>query len=179
VFASAFLNPAKPGRAIDDVRALDRNTLRIRTHAAFPKLEAVLADAHFAIASPTAFAAGDEHFDAAPVGSGPYVIREWDPGATVVLGPAPDATTAQYASVYVRDIPDPHSTVLALRKYDVEIVYGFPAEFLNEAATYALPTVLETSTGAYCAFAPTVAKAERVCPPSASARGPVAERPAL
>jgi ABC-type transport system substrate-binding protein len=179
VYASAFLNPAKPGNAIDDSRALDRNAFRIRTHAAYPKLEAVLADAHFAIASPTAFAAGDEHFDGAPAGSGPYVIRAWDPGATIVLGPAPYAARAQYASVYVRDIPDPHTAVLALRKFDVEIVYGFPAEFLNEAATYALPTVLETSTGAYCAFAPTVAKAERVCPPSASARGPVAERPAL
>ncbi len=179
VYASAFLNPAKPATAIEEARALDRTTFRIRTHGAFPKLEAVLADAHFAIASPTAFAAGDEHFDGAPVGSGPYVIRKWDPGATIVLEPAPHAATAQYASVYVRDIPDPHTTVLALRKYDVEIVYGFPAEFLNEAVTYDLPTVIEPSTGYYCGFSPTVTKAERLCPPSASARGPVAERPAL
>jgi ABC-type transport system substrate-binding protein len=180
VYASAFLDPAKPADAIDEFRALDRHTFRIRTHAAFPKLEAVLADAHFAIASPAAFAAGDEHFDGAPVGSGPYVIRAWDPGATIVLEPAaPHAASAHYASVYVRDIPDAHTSVLALRKYDVEIVYGFPAEFLNEAATYALPTVIEPSTGTYCAFSPTVTKAERRCPPSASARGPVAERPAL
>ncbi len=175
VYASVFLNPAKPAGAIDDVRALDRNTFRIRTHGSFPSLERVLADAHFAIASPAAFAAGDEHFDGAPVGSGPYVVQSWDPGATIVLVPAPHARAARYAAVYVRDIPDAHTTVLALRKFDVEIVYGFPPEFLNEAVTYALPTVVEPSTGYYCAFAPTVPPAGRLCPPAASARGPVAE----
>ena len=174
-YATAFLDPKRPATALASVKALDRNTLQIRTRGAYADLPAVLAEPYFGIGSPTAFAVGNERFDRAPVGSGPYKIVTWDPGNDIVLEPAPHSGPGRYATVVVRDIVDAHTTVLATRKNDVDVTYGFPADLVNESLTYALRAAPDPVTGLYCAYSPLYPSSKRVCPPAASAHGPDAE----
>lgn len=140
-----ILDPATtaPGRfvltSIDEVRAVDANTVELVTEPPFAPLLAHLAHPVSAIV-PVARAA-----DLArnPVGTGPYTFVRWVDGSEVVLqananywGGAP-----AISNVVVRIIPEVSTQVVELRSGGVDVIFNLPADnFLALAGDPALVT---------------------------------------
>ncbi|MBC5809767.1 MAG: ABC transporter substrate-binding protein [Candidatus Eremiobacteraeota bacterium] len=78
----------------------------------------------FAIGSPTAIKADPQGFGLKPVASGPYMVAEWvkDDHITLVANPNWTGGALGYQTVIVRDIPDQSTSVLSMKKGDVDIL---------------------------------------------------------
>ena len=102
--------------------APDRVTMRLRTPLG-PFLRN-LAMPSFAIASPDALMKDPQGFHLKPVSSGPYEIAEWvkDDHITLVANPNWDGGTVAYSTVIMRDIPDQSSSVLSMKKGDIDML---------------------------------------------------------
>ena len=76
----------------------------------------------FAIGSPAAMKADLAAFTRKPVASGPYMVQEWinDDHITLVANPRYAGPKPLYDTVIVRDIPDQATSVLSLRKNEVD-----------------------------------------------------------
>ncbi len=110
---------------IVSVTAPNATTVRMRLKSAFGPLLRDLAMPSFGIGSPTAIARGSEQFSQLPVASGAYEVAEWDHDDHILLvanpryrGPRP-----AYRAVYIRDIPDQSTSVLSMRKGDIDMLF--------------------------------------------------------
>ncbi len=85
-----------------------------------------LALPQFGIGSPTAIAKSASDFAVKPVAAGPYEVVAWVRGEYVLLGANPfwSGPKPAYAGVYIRDIPDPPTTALAMTKFDIDVLAG-------------------------------------------------------
>jgi len=110
--------------AIAGVDAPNPTTVMIRLKAPSAPLLHDLAMPSFAIGSPTAIAKGAEAFNQLPVGSGPYVVAEWahDDHITLTANPSFAGTKPAYGTVVVRDIPDQSTSVLSMKKGDIDML---------------------------------------------------------
>ncbi len=99
-------------------------TLVIRLRTPVGALLDDLALPAFGIGSPAAIARDPGAFARRPVASGPYEVRAWVPGEYVLLERNPywNGPRPAYAAVYVRDIPDPPTTLLAMKKFDIDLL---------------------------------------------------------
>jgi len=109
---------------ISGVDAPEPLTVIIRLKRPLGPLLRNLAIPPFGIGSPTAIKKGGEAFGQLPVASGPYMVAEWDHDDHILLtanplwpGPKPG-----YRSVYIRDIPDQSTSVLSMRKGDIDML---------------------------------------------------------
>ena len=131
-----LLDPATaaPGRfvvsAIAAVEVVDPLTVDIVTSAPFAPLLAHLAHPVAAIVPATY---GDE-LARAPIGSGPYVLRSWSQGDTVVL-----AANEQYwggapaiSEVVFRVIPEISTQIIELRSGGIDVLFNIPADNYNQ-----------------------------------------------
>jgi peptide/nickel transport system substrate-binding protein len=77
-----------------------------------------------AVGSPAAIANDAQAFNQLPVASGPYVVTEWvhDDHITLGLNPAWNGPHPAYQSVVVRDIPDQSTSVLSMKRGDIDML---------------------------------------------------------
>jgi peptide/nickel transport system substrate-binding protein len=110
--------------AIASVAAPDSRTLVIELDVPNPGFAVDLALPQFGIGSPSAIAKSPSDFDAKPVAAGPYEVLAWVRGEYVLLGANPlwNGPKPAYADIYIRDIPDPPTTVLAMKKFDIDVL---------------------------------------------------------
>ena len=85
---------ASPQRAqlveiIQSIEAPDATTVILRLKNASPGLLGMLAQREGFIASPTAIAKHGANFATNPVGTGPFIFKEWTPGRQIVLAKNP------------------------------------------------------------------------------------------
>src|SRR4029077_13968464 len=76
----------------------------------------------FSISSPTAVKEKGSDYFREPVGTGPYEVSEWvkDDHITLTAFPGYWGVKAKIATVILRDIPDPSTTLLALQHGDID-----------------------------------------------------------
>jgi peptide/nickel transport system substrate-binding protein len=110
--------------ALASTAAPDPRTLRFTLRAPIAGFPLDLALPQFGIGSPAAITRSSGDFAGEPVGGGPYEVLAWVRGEYVLLGANPfwDGPKPAYADVYVRDIPDPPTTLLAMKKFDIDIL---------------------------------------------------------
>ena len=77
-------------RDIESVRAIDPHTLEFKLNAPSAVLPVVLADAPGLMISPTAANAAPGAVATRPIGAGPFMLAEWQPGQRIVLARNPN-----------------------------------------------------------------------------------------
>jgi peptide/nickel transport system substrate-binding protein len=110
-----------PG-VIADVRVLAPDRIELVLTKPLAPLLADLAMPSFSISSPSAIKTEGEGYPQQPVGTGPYQVTEWAHDDHITLkayggywGPKP-----RIATVILRDIPTPDSSLLALEKGEID-----------------------------------------------------------
>ncbi len=83
-----------------------------------------IAEQSFGLGSPQAITADPKAFELKPVGSGPYMVAEWqrDDHITLVANPKFRGPKPGYQTVIIRDIPDQATSVLSIQKGDIDIL---------------------------------------------------------
>ncbi|HEX3467198.1 MAG TPA: ABC transporter substrate-binding protein [Candidatus Elarobacter sp.] len=112
-----------PG-AIADVRAPAPARVVIRLARPLGAFLHDIAEPSFAIGSPAAIRADPNAFERTPVGSGPYVVAEWQRGdhITLVANPRYAGPKPGFGTVIVRDVPDQATGVLSIEKGDADML---------------------------------------------------------
>jgi len=122
----AARDPAYAGTlsALASVAAPDPRTLVFELRAPVDAFAVDLALPQFGIGSPSAIADRARDFSAKPVAAGPYEVLAWVRGEYVLLGANPfwNGPKPAFAEIYIRDIPDPPTTVLAMKKFDIDVL---------------------------------------------------------
>ena len=111
--------------AITSVEARGTETVAVHLKSPFGPLLRDLAMPSFAFGSPAAIATlGTDAFNEAPVASGPYVLRDWEHDDHITLGANPSWSGPRpaFRTVIVGDIPDQSTSVLAMRKGEVDML---------------------------------------------------------
>jgi peptide/nickel transport system substrate-binding protein len=109
---------------ITSVDAPDPATVIIRTKDAFAPLLRDLTLPSFSIGSPKAIGYSTAAFDELPVGSGRFAVQDWWPNDHIAMNVNPHWHGPQppVASLVVRFIPDPPTSVLSLEKDDIDVL---------------------------------------------------------
>ena len=78
----------------------------------------------FGIGSPAAIAKDAQAFNQLPVASGPYEVAEWvhDDHITLLANPSWSGPAPAYTTVVVRDIPDQSTSVLSMKRGDIDML---------------------------------------------------------
>jgi peptide/nickel transport system substrate-binding protein len=80
----------------------------------------------FLIGSPTAIKADPQAFEQHPIGSGPYVLREWLRDDHITLDASPTyngpMSAPRIKTVVIRDIPDQATSVLSIEKGELSML---------------------------------------------------------
>lgn len=97
-----------------------------------------------------------------------YRVARTVPGSSVQLLPAAGTGARLYASVEVREIPDPNTALLSLEKGDLDAVYAFPQTDLARARREGMEPRFDRARRRWCAFANDAYASGRTCPPAAS-----------
>jgi peptide/nickel transport system substrate-binding protein len=112
-----------PG-AIADVAAPSPTRVVIRLSKPLGPFLRDIAEQAFGLGSPRAIAADAKGFELKPVGSGPYMVAEWqrDDHITLVANPRWSGPKPGYQMVIIRDIPDQATSVLSIQKGDIDML---------------------------------------------------------
>ena len=115
---------------ITNVSVVDDFTVVIETKEPMPTLLEALAIENSGISSPAAVEKFGRRYGRNPVGTGPYMVKEWTPGERCVLvrnprytGPKPKPDTIVY-----RPVPEGGARVVELQSGNADIVTGIPPE---------------------------------------------------
>ncbi|MEC0369408.1 ABC transporter substrate-binding protein [Paenibacillus chibensis] len=112
-------------RVIKDVTAVDANTVEFTlTQPQAPFLQNI-AMTCFGIASPTAIKEKKENFKNEPVGTGPFVFKEWKRNDSITLEKNPNywkQGLPKLNKVIVRSIPDNSARFNALQNGEIDIM---------------------------------------------------------
>ncbi|MFC9503884.1 ABC transporter substrate-binding protein [Streptomyces sp. NPDC057002] len=117
---------------------VDEFTARVRLDRPYSPFLNMLAQAFLGIQSPKALARGKEANCAAPVGTGPFIVRKWNRQSDVVLvrnprynSPPPYAKHSgpAYADKVIwRFIPEPATRFAAVQSGQVDVIDALPPE---------------------------------------------------
>jgi len=117
---------------------VDATTVRVKTKKPYAPFLSGLAHAFTSIVSPAAVQKLGADFGAAPVGSGPYVFKEWvrQDHVTYTRNPAyawappglPKSGRIPAATLLVRFIPEEQTRVGALEREEVDVIENVPAQ---------------------------------------------------
>lgn len=120
--------------AISQVDVVDDHTVVINTSRQFAPLLNHLTSPVAGIISPAALERYKEQIDRNPVGSGPYLLKEWIPNQRTVLVPNPTYWgRAPYISeVVFRPIGDESTRYLSFRGGEVDVLSDPPPHLLNQ-----------------------------------------------
>jgi peptide/nickel transport system substrate-binding protein len=117
-------DPASPGALRDVVVERPDRVTFVLFHPSGTFLRNI-AMPSFAIGSPAAIARDPRAYESSPVGSGPYVLREWIRNDHITLDANPHytgPTKPHVKTVVLRDIPDQATSVLSIQKGEVDIL---------------------------------------------------------
>ncbi len=147
-----YFNGFDGASMIDDVRVVDSADLVIHTRVPFAPLLRDLALPAFGIGSPSVFTNDYRLYDQVPVGSGPYVVSEYQNGEHVTLTPNPywQGVPDPLSAVIVRTIPDPATSVLALAKDDVDALADPTPDIATSVARRAGMRLVRWPSAALC-----------------------------
>jgi peptide/nickel transport system substrate-binding protein len=136
---------------------VDPTTVRVRTKQPYAPFLAGLAHAFTSMVSPTAVKKAGAQFGVGPVGSGPYVFKEWvrqdhlslARNAAYAWPPAglPAGSGRPVPNVLVRFIPEDATRVGALERDEVDVVENVPAQEvgrLQKAEKYRIVRMAQT-----------------------------------
>ena len=123
---------------VEDATALDEHTVEIALAAPYPRLAENLTQPYFGIQSPTALATRSaEENCAAPIGSGPFTVTEWNRGTNILFDRRDDydwapATAASQGPAKTqridwRFLSDPTARTAALRSGELDAIYDIQA----------------------------------------------------
>ena len=110
---------------ITGVDAPNASTVAIHLKHAFTPMLRDLAMPSFAIGSPTAIKASGQGFEQMPVSGGPYKLAEWVHDDHITLVANDDwygSPKPAYKTVVIRDIPDQSTSVLSMKKGDIDML---------------------------------------------------------
>jgi peptide/nickel transport system substrate-binding protein len=112
-----------PG-VITDVQAPSPTRVVIKLAKPFGPFLRDIAEQAFGLGSPQAIMADPKAFELKPVGSGPYMVAEWqrDDHITLVANPKWQGPKPGYQTVIIRDIPDQATSVLSIQKGDIDML---------------------------------------------------------
>jgi peptide/nickel transport system substrate-binding protein len=122
----------------ESAEAVDDTTLLIHLSNPYPRLADNLSQGYFGIQSQTALEnRTDEENCESPIGSGAFIVKEWNRGQNIVLVrnedyTSPPANALHTGPAYVdeidwRFVPDPTTRVAALKSGEVGAIYDVPA----------------------------------------------------
>lgn len=125
------------GDYYESSRAVDATTFELTLARPYSPLLSALSQAYFGIQSPTALARGAEASCDEPVGSGPFVVEEWERGSVIRFSRNDDydsapANALHQGPAYVdgiewRIVPDPVARFGALTTGEADVVYDVPS----------------------------------------------------
>ena len=122
----------------ESAEAVDDTTLLIHLSNPYPRLADNLSQGYFGIQSQEALEnrTAEENCDS-PIGSGAFIVKEWNRGQNIVLVrnedyTSPPANALHTGPAYVEEIdwrfvPDPTTRVAALKSGEVGAIYDVPA----------------------------------------------------
>jgi peptide/nickel transport system substrate-binding protein len=118
-------DPKQPGVVRDVVVDSPRSVMFVLAQPSGTFLRN-LAMPSFSIGSPAAIARDPQAFEQHPIGSGPYVLREWLRDDHITLDANPDYTgplrKPSIRTVVIRDIPDQSTSVLSIEKGELAML---------------------------------------------------------
>nr|MBO2508625.1 hypothetical protein [Bacillota bacterium] len=130
--AAAFLGPVQAVEKVDD------HTVRFILAEPFALLLDILSTEYFGIVDPAAVEEYGDDFGRKPVGSGPFVLKEWVTGERIVLEPNPLYRTSRsdvenqgpphLDQLIFREIPQVETQLAGLRSGEINMITGLPAE---------------------------------------------------
>lgn len=131
-----ILDPAlgSPNRSlftsISEVNVIDPFTVEIVTKEPSPILLEILADEYSSINSPTAVKESGRAYSRKPVGTGPYIVREFIPGEHVVIERNPNyyGTPGKADTMTFRPVPEPGARVIELEAGNADIALNIAPE---------------------------------------------------
>lgn len=112
---------------VASVTAVDGSTVEIKLNNPQPTLLKDLALTPLSISSPAAIEKSGEDYSASPVGTGPFVFKEWQRNERIVLTKNDDYWLDGYPKleqVIFRTIPDNSSRLNALLSGEVDLIAG-------------------------------------------------------
>ncbi len=122
---------------VESIEVVDENTVKYILSEPAPFMMASLTSGYGGIVhAELAETMGNDEFNRAAVGNGPYMIKEWQAGSQIILEKNPHYVTANPAvnnkgalnfdTIIVRFIPDEFTRVSELESGDVDIIYNVP-----------------------------------------------------
>jgi peptide/nickel transport system substrate-binding protein len=120
-------------KAVTAIEAVDARTVRFSFDAPSATFFSTITSPYASIVSPTAVEAQGEGFAQQPVGSGPFKLKEWTPGVSIVLERNPDYTWAppmvqNQGAPYLDGIafpiiPDAAAQLTALKAGESDVIF--------------------------------------------------------
>lgn len=125
-WAKSFPASASYTASIKSVEAIDKNQVKIVTEGAYAGLLADLAY-HFNFIVPKSLIEAKHDFNANPIGTGPYVFKEWQFGDSLKFTANADyfdtARKASIPNLIFKIIPEGTSRTIALEAGEIDFVY--------------------------------------------------------
>ena len=127
-----FASPNRPKfSSIDDVRIVDRQTVQIKTRAAFAPLLTYLTNIRTGaqiVPRKVVQEIGDEAFGKKPIGTGAFAVKEWKIGESVELAAFPDyfAGAPRMSRIAMPLIPEESSGMTAMLGGQIDLTSTAP-----------------------------------------------------
>ncbi|WKN24309.1 ABC transporter substrate-binding protein [Azotobacter vinelandii] len=131
-----------PDSFFKEAKAVDEYRVEIHTTIAQPWLANLLSSGGFAINSSPSLARDLKEIGENPIGSGPFVLKEWKRGEEIVLVRnenyrwGPETThrgPAHLKTIHWKFVPDANARWLALEKGEADLIYDPPSVKWKEA----------------------------------------------
>lgn len=114
-----------PNCVIQDVQAVDEYTVQITLNSVFPALLTHLSDPTSGIISPAAIEKYGEAIGQNPVGTGPFMFREWKPNDSITLVKNPNywqSGLPKLDTLIFKVIPDNTARLIALQSGEIDLM---------------------------------------------------------
>lgn len=125
---------SEDSRVIKEVTAVDEHTVQFTLNQPQAPFLQNIAMSSFGIASPTAVKEKTTNFKSEPVGTGPFVFKEWKRNDSITLEKNPDywqEGLPKLNKVIVRSIPDNTARFNALQNGEIDIMEDLNADDLT------------------------------------------------
>nr|WP_018885077.1 ABC transporter substrate-binding protein [Paenibacillus massiliensis] len=125
---------SEDSRVIKEVKAVDEHTVQFTLNQPQAPFLQNIAMSSFGIASPTAVKEKTTNFKSEPVGTGPFVFKEWKRNDSITLEKNPDywqEGLPKLNKVIVRSIPDNTARFNALQNGEIDIMEDLNADDLT------------------------------------------------
>jgi peptide/nickel transport system substrate-binding protein len=126
---------------VESVDVVDQYTLKIKTKTPYPVLLTVFRDIY--MMSPKAVKEYGKDIPKKPIGTGPYVLKEWIPMERSVIeaNPAYYGPKPKVKTIVWRPIPEPSTRIVELRTGKADIITKVPPELVGEISGKGLQVV--------------------------------------